>query len=269
MEEIVMITSRQNERIRDAKRLQQKKYRDQLGMFYIEGVRFVEEALSTPLVEEVFYTPRLLEAPRGQELVNRAQSQGILCFRCNEAVMAELTETVHSQGVVATVKKPSWSLEVKGVMLIADGIQDPGNMGTLLRTAVGAGIKGLFVVEGSVDLYNPKVLRSSMGAVFHLPHCYSSRQEIIERVKESHSTLVIADLVDSEDYAQVHYPKNVAVVIGNEARGVHKKFRDRATLRVQIPLIGQIESLNASVAAGVLLYEILRQHRCENFNSVL
>lgn len=261
MEQGDAITSRQNDRIRETKQLQQRKFRDQRGLFYLEGVRIVEEALATSLVETVFFTSRLTDTPRGEELVEKARLQGVSTFHCHESVLAELTDTVQSQGVVAVVKKPAWSPFCAGVMLIADEIQDPGNMGTLLRTAVGAGVSGLFVIEGSVDLYNPKVLRSSMGAIFHLPHWLTTRQEVLNLIKANSQTLVIADLANSENYWDIKYPRNVAVVIGNEARGVHQNFREEAPLRVRIPLVGPVESLNAPVAAGVLLYEILRQQK--------
>lgn len=269
MSKDVMIVSRQNERIREAKRLNQKKYRDQLAKFCLEGVRLVEEALLTPLVEHLFFTERLINSSRGVKLIERALGQNIPIFECTDNVLSALTQTVNSQGVVAVVNKPTWSQVTQGLVLVADEIQDPGNMGTLLRTAVGAGVQGLFVVEGSVDLYNPKVLRSSMGAIFHLPHWSLPRWQVLELLATSSSNVVVADLEDSQDFWQVRYPRNLAVVIGNEARGIHPDFRAKASLRVRIPLMGDVESLNAPVAAGVLLYEILRQHRCYNSDSML
>lgn len=264
----MVITSKNNDLIKDSKRLQQKKFRDQTGLFYVEGVRIVEEALATPLVERLFFAESLRNTSRGEKLLALACEQAIPAFECTESVLAELSDTVNSQGVVAIVKKPPWDLKPQGLVLIADEIQDPGNMGTLLRTAVGAGVRSLLVVEGSVDLYNPKVLRSSMGAIFHLPHCFLKRSQVLEFLAAGQSTLVIADLVDANDYWAVEYPQNMALVIGNEARGIHEDFRQKASLRVKIPLIGCVESLNASVAAGVLLYEILRQH-CNNSGSVV
>ena len=258
------ITSKRNERIRDAKQLKQKKYRDQHGLFLLEGVRLVEEALATPYTDTVFFTSRLLEAPRGRELLAQADKKKVSTFLCSDEVFSELIETVQSQGVVAVACKPTWPLFCSGLMLVADGVSDPGNMGTLLRTGLAAGCRGLLVMEGSVDLYNPKVLRSSMGAIFHLPHWMLTRDEALTLIQRQQSTLVIADLTDSEVHWDVRYPQNIAVVIGNEAHGVHPRFRDAADLRVQIPLLGSVESLNASVAAGILLYEIQRQHRSEN-----
>ena len=264
-----MIVSKQNERIREVKRLTQKKYRDQMSMFGIEGIRLVEEALAISLVEQVFFSERLLGSARGVALLEQAQIQGLPVLQCSESVLSELTDTVNSQGVVATVRKPVWQHISRGFLLIADEIQNPGNMGTLLRTGLGAGVSGVLVVEGSVDLYNPKVIRSSMGAIFHLPHWLVTRDQVLEMLQKNDSTLVVADLEKAQDYWDVSYPRNLAVVIGNEARGVHPDFRAKSNLRVKIPLIGQAESLNASVAAGVLLYEILRQHRCYNSDSVL
>ncbi|HBG00111.1 MAG TPA: hypothetical protein DDW87_00855 [Firmicutes bacterium] len=255
------ITSKNNERIRKVKRLLARKHRDHQGMFLLEGVRVVEEALETSLVDELYFAPRLLEAPRGIELLVRAKEKDIPSTRCSEEVLGDITDTVHSQAVVAVVRKPTWPIFCQGVMLVADAIADPGNMGTLMRTAVGAGVQGLLVVEGSVDLYNPKVLRASMGAMFHLPHWLLSREQVLALVRESGSPLVIADLFNASNLWEVDYPANLALVIGNEAWGIHEDFRREADLRVQIPLVGRVESLNASVAAGVLLYEILRQHR--------
>ena len=263
------IVSRQNERIREAKKLAQKKYRDQMGLFVAEGVRLVEEALEASLVEQLFFAQRLLSSSRGQDLVQRAQARAVQVWECTDAVLSELTDTVHSQGVAAVVRKPSWPPPSCGMVVIADEIQDPGNMGALLRTAAAAGAQGLLVVKGSVDVYSPKVLRASMGAVFHLPHWMMERREVLEFLGSRETALVVADLEDAEDFWAVTYPRDLAVVIGNEGRGGHPSFRERADLVVRIPLAGQVESLNASVAAGVLLYEILRQHRCFEGDSVL
>lgn len=260
---VLRIRSKKNEQVRLAKRLHQKKYRDQLGLFYIEGVRSTEEALSSGLIHSLFYSPRLLDSPRGKELLVFAETRGFPIYECGEAVFGELTNTVASQGVFALVTKPRWAFVPRGLLLIADEIQDPGNMGTLLRTAAGVGATGLIIVDGSVDLFNPKVVRASMGAVLKLPHWFYPRHEVRRLVRVARLPLVVADLEEAVDCFSVQYPQNLALVIGNEARGVHPLFRQDAALRVKIPLKGPVESLNAAVAAGVLLYEIYRQHRSD------
>lgn len=265
----VQIESRHNDRIREAKKLTQKKYRDRQGLLLVEGVRLVEEALAANLLEQLFFSHHVLSSPRGESLVNAAHARGLEVCECSEGALAELTDTVNSQGVVAVARKPSWDAPAEGVLVISDEIQDPGNLGTLLRTAAAAGAVGLYVVKGSVDPYSPKVLRASMGAVFHLPHWIVERDELVARLRASGTSIVVADLDDAQNFWEVAYPRSSAVVIGNEARGVHPSFRESADLVVRIPLVGQVESLNASVAAGVLLYEILRQHRCSTADSVL
>ncbi len=262
---VTLITSKQNEQIKFVKGLQLKKYRDRHNMFCLEGVRLVEEALSTGLVQNVFFSERLFSSPRGGALLEQIEKQGLPHWKCSIEVFDEIAATVQSQGVIAVVAKPSWpAVSLQGTILVADEIQDPGNMGTLIRTAIAAGVQGIIVVEGSVDLYNPKVIRSTAGAIFHLPHWIFPRAQALDLLRGSGSTVVVADLEQAEDYWAVTYPENVAVVIGNEARGVHDLFRRAAALRVKIPLVGPVESLNASVASAVLLYEILRQRRCNN-----
>ena len=266
----ILITSRHNEQVKQVKRLQQKKYRDQENLFCLEGVRVVEEALPTGLVQKVLFTERLFASPRGAALLEQIQHLGIPHLECTVDVFSQLVDTVSSQGIIAVASKPIWpAVSFRGTVLIADKIQDPGNMGTLIRTAVAAGVAGLVVVEGSVDLYNPKVIRSTAGAIFHLPNWVFSRGHTLELLKRSGSALVVADLHQSEDFWAVAYPPDLAVVIGNEARGVHESFREQADLRVKIPLAGPVDSLNASAASAVLLYEILRQRRCTNTDSVV
>src|SRR5690606_36380086 len=120
--------------------------------------------------------------------------------------LGELTDTVTSQGVAAVARKPSWPVAIQGVVVIADEIQDPGNLGTLLRTAAAVGAQGLFVVKGSVDPYSPKVLRASMGAVFQLPHWLVEREELLRQLRKSQTSIVVADLQDADSFWNVTYP---------------------------------------------------------------
>ncbi|HHY09675.1 MAG TPA: RNA methyltransferase [Firmicutes bacterium] len=255
------ITARTNEQVKLVKRLQRRKHREQTGLFSIEGVRIVEEALPTGLIRTLFFSPKLLESGRGESLLKKALAADFPVYECTEDVLGEMSQAVSAQGVLAVVEKPKWEFVPKGLFVVADEIQDPGNMGALIRTSLAAGAAGLIVTEGSVDLYNPKVIRATMGAVFYLPHWLYRRKEAVKVLKEGGIPIVAADLVNAKDYYTVRYPQNMAVVIGNEARGVNRLFLKEASDTVKIPLIGPVESLNASVAAGILLYEILRQQR--------
>lgn len=255
-----MITSKANPQVKKVKTLLRRSGRDKAGLFLVEGVRLTEEALSSDLVEAVYYSPKLLENPRGQELLEAARTAGIQEVACSAPVLEEISDTVTSQGIVAVVRKPSWQWELSGLIIIADQIRDPGNLGTLFRTAVGAGAEGMLLTTGCVDPYNSKVVRASMGGIFRLPHALFDGEQVVQMLKEAGIQIVVADLIDSQTYFAAHYAQNVALVIGSEAHGPSPEFLQAADLKVKIPLVGEMESLNASVAAGILMYEIVRQH---------
>ena len=255
-----VITSKGNPQIKKAKTLLRRSGRDKEGLFLVEGVRLTEEAVSSGLVEVAFYSPKLLESPRGEELLGKVQAAGIQAVACSASVLAEISDTVTSQGVVAVVRKPTWKWELSGLIIVADQIRDPGNLGTLFRTAVAAGAKGMLLTTGCVDPYNNKVVRASMGGIFHLPHAIFGGGQVVKMLQEAGFQIVVADLTDSETYFAAHYAQDVALVIGNEAHGPSSELRQAADVRVKIPLLGEMESLNASVAAGILMYEIVRQH---------
>jgi TrmH family RNA methyltransferase len=202
-------------------------------------VRLVEEALEASLVNSSF-SPSACSVPdRGKILCREPTARAVQVWECSEAVLDELTDTVHAQGVAAIARKPSWPAPAEGLLVIADEIQDPGNMGTLLRTAVAVGVQGLLAVKGSVDLYSPKVVRASMGAVFQLPHWMAERGDILDLLQSRGISIAVTQLEDAENFWDVAYPPSVAVVIGNEARGVHPSFRERAAFAVRIPSWGR------------------------------
>ncbi|MGI6147858.1 MAG: RNA methyltransferase [Firmicutes bacterium] len=256
-----MITSKANSQIKKAKALLRRSGREKWGQFLVEGVRLTEEAVGCAAVEVLYYTAKLLDTVRGEELLTAARARGIPIVECSEQVLAEMSDTVTPQGVVAVVNKPAWDFAPTGLIAVADELQDPGNLGTLFRTALAAGAAGLVLTPGCADPYNSKVVRASMGAVLKLPHWEMGVEEIAGMAEAAVFQLVVADLVDSQDYFAVRFAPNVALVIGNEAHGPSARLREKAHVRVKIPLFGPMESLNASVAAGILLYEVARQHR--------
>lgn len=262
-----MITSKANPQIKRAKTLLRRSGREEHRQFLVEGVRLAEEAVCSGAVEVLYYSQKLVDNERGRRLLQASREARVPIVECSEHVIAEISDTVTSQGVVAVVSKPDWECRLSGLVVVADGIQDPGNLGTLFRTALAAGASGLIVTPGCVDPYNPKAVRASMGGVLKLPHWQMSISEAVTALRRGGMQIVTADLVDSQDYFSVRFPANVALVIGSEAHGPSKELREAADLKVRIPLLGPIESLNASVAAGILLYEIARQQLAETRKS--
>lgn len=258
------ITSIHNERIKFVKRLHRRQFRDQHGLFIAEGIRLVEDMTQTNNIREVYYINKLLETNRGKRLVSAVKEQGIASYSCSDHVFSEICATENTQGVLAVVKQPlpitDWLHSItQGIVLVIDRIQDPGNLGSILRTALATAIDGIWLVKGTVDLFNPKVVRASMGAVCQVPYTVMSFEECITYAQDLGLELIISDTKGAVEYYNCDFSKPIALVIGNEANGVSHYFTDRATQRVYIPQSGCVESLNAAVAAAVLLYEVIRQ----------
>ncbi|HHW56021.1 MAG: RNA methyltransferase [bacterium] len=262
MKEIRSLT---NPRLKYARSLHRRRYREQEGKCLVEGVRLLEDAVAAGVeIETVFYTDRLLARERGRQLLQECQGRGSSCYRLPEAVLASLAETESPQGVVAVVKYPQWERETllvgPGLLLLVDRIQDPGNLGTMLRTAEAAGCRGAILSPGTVDPYNSKVLRSSMGAVFRLPILTGEAfPALLEELQERGYQLVAADIGGSVPYWEADLRLPGALVVGNEAWGVGKEILAQVAERVRIPLKEGVDSLNAAVAAGIILYEWVRQ----------
>jgi len=258
------ITSRQNQFLQLAKSLRQKKYRQQQDRFLAEGVRTLEELLASPLeVDFVLYCPELLPAERGQELLAALAGRGIRHWPVAAPIFRDLSDTESPQGIAAVVKTPAWRLadltQKGGMLLILDGVQDPGNLGTMLRTAWAAAAGGVAAVNGAVDYFNPKTVRASMGAVFQLPLLKSSRERLLPQLRAQGYRILVADLTGQIRYDQALASGRVAWVMGSEAAGPDPAWLEEADQVVKIPLPGGAESLNVAVAAGILLYETLRQ----------
>lgn len=258
------ITSKQNVKIKAVKRLHRRRYRDQSGLFIAEGLRLVEDMLHTKAVTEVYYIEQLLANKRGQAAIAIAKQQGIPTYLCSDGVLEDIFSTESAQGIIAVVKQPelvsSWERHLQhGVILIVDQVQDPGNLGTILRTALAAGIDGVWLVKGTVDPFNHKTVRSSMGAILGIPFSIYTHEQCLAEIDKYGLQLFVTDLTDGEIYHQSDYGKQIALVVGNEANGVHAKFLQAADRKVYLPLANSVESLNVAVATGVLLYEIVRQ----------
>jgi TrmH family RNA methyltransferase len=264
-----VITSVHNPLVKRLCQLHERKGREEAGSFLVEGVHLVEEALRSGAdVDAVIYDAERGLDPACQRALEERKGEGIGLIAASAAVLEKLSETRSPQGIVAAVKKPKrdWKETLQQLakrdflLLLLDGIQDPGNAGTILRTAEAAGVDAVIMGNGSVDLYNGKVVRATMGALFRLPVFSCPLQEAAEQLREMGASLLVTSLGEgTESYDRIAYHGKIAIVIGNEARGVSREMLTIAAKRVHIPIYGRAESLNAAVAAGIMLYEAQRQ----------
>ena len=260
------ISSKDNDFIKHIKKLKDKKYRDESNEYIVEGIRLIEEAIkeNAPIKQIV-----ICEENEKTNAITKNLMYEISKYECvyvTKQVFNSITQVVAPQGIFAIVSKTFGDTTQKSlidytqdVIVVLDDIQDPGNLGTILRTIDSCGLKQILVSKGTVDSYNPKVVRSTMGAIFriNIVEC----EDLIKAIKEArkhHFKLQVTSLDAEQTIYDVDYKKKV-IVIGNEANGVSKEIQDIADEKVKIPMIGKTESLNASVAAGIVLYEYTRQ----------
>jgi len=246
--------------------LGRRRGRERRGLALAEGVRLVEEALAAGIsLQGAAVSPTLEGTPRGKALKSALAGRGVPLVEVAAADLDALADTEHPQGVVAVVEPRVWSLaDVPvgrgSVVLVLDAVQDPGNVGAMLRTALGLGAAGVVALKGTAELTNPKVLRGSMGAAFRLPAVSTDADALLawagERGVELWVTAANGQPAGSLGARSTRPP--IALVLGNEGAGVGAALEAAARRRVAIPLAPGVESLNVAVAAGILLHEVTR-----------
>lgn len=241
------ITSVKNPRVTLWKSLKDKKGRRETGCFLVEGRKSVEEACSSGFAIESLLVQREEDAS--------AQFPTVLV---PEHVMSAICDTKTPQGIAAIVRMREQ--HVTGRLLVAlDGVQDPGNVGTILRTADAAGFEGVLLSDACADPYSPKVLRATMGSVFHLPaEITPTLPERLEALKQEGYAIISSELDGEPFYHHAPLPDKLVLVIGSEGNGVTDTVRKLATHRLKLPMRGRAESLNAAVAAGIMMYELTK-----------
>ena len=254
-----MITSTQNERVKYIRSLVRRRVRQREGRFSVEGTRLVDEVVRAGIRPAlVFYTEAWAATPAGQRLLPELKQADQGDWLVSEAVMAASADTQTPQGVLAVV--PFVDLPSQpGLILVLDQVRDPGNLGTILRSAEAAGVGQVLLAPGTVDAYNPKVVRGAMGAHFRLPVATLDWPAIGQRV--AGRAVWLADAAGEVAYGAVDWTQPAALIVGGEAAGAGEEAAVLATGRVSIPMAGGAESLNAAMAATVLLFEAARQHR--------
>jgi TrmH family RNA methyltransferase len=296
-----IITSVNNQRVKDIANLKQKKYRTESGTFFAEGLRAVKEAVQYADVTGLFFTKT--EEDKLNEILKIAETKGVQIYCVDEKVMAKLSDTKTPQGVLAVIKMPENNLQqlrpgafakkmaqqnknaeqaVKGntlqkvkespaqqfeldnnaPVLILDRVQDPGNLGTIIRTADTVGALGIILLDGCVDAFSPKVVRASMGSLFHLPVVQDvTAEEALTWCYRNGYEPAATALNKAQNVYKTDISKKMAFIFGNEANGVAEELQAAAETRLFIPMTGLAESMNVAMAAGIILFEGLRQRK--------
>jgi len=264
---MLVISSKENDTIKRIKKLKEKKYRDEFSKYIIEGIKIVYEAIENNAdIDSIIICEELLNnnSTNSQlsDLKNKLNQIGEdKKIYVTEEIIKLLSDVVNPQGIIAIIKKDS-NFEIdysKDLILVLDNIQDPGNLGTIIRTADSCNLNQIVITKETADPYNSKVLRSTMGAIFRVKIIES--EDIVKKLiemKEKGFEIVTTSLQTDNLIYDIDYNKKV-VIIGNEANGVEKSVEDISDIKVKIPMLGKTESLNASVATGIILYEYVRK----------
>jgi RNA methyltransferase, TrmH family len=243
--------------------LRQRKYRRETNSFVLEGLHSIQDAVNAGWKPVLFVSAESFHRiPGAESLINQLAGMNTEWFETTDSVMGKLSETETPQGILAVFNQQPLKLHDllerrPAFILVLDRIQDPGNLGTLIRSAEAAGVEAVLVTHGSTDPYNSKTLRASTGAVLHIPVIELSEDESSCRIlKESGILLVGAALENSVPYNRQYYQSPLALIIGNESKGINECILEQADLLVSIPMKGNLQSLNAAIAGSILMFSI-------------
>ena len=257
-----IITSKDNELVKHIRKLKDKKFRDENNEYVVEGVRLVEEAVKeNAKIKQIIVcedTTKTYEIPT-HIMLEIAKYE---CIYVSDKVFNLITQVTNPQGIMAIIEKDTANVQIdytQDIIVTLDDVQDPGNLGTILRTVDSIGLNQIIVSKGTADAFNAKVVRSTMGAIFRIKIIeVEDLAKAIKDMRKHHFKLMVTSLQTDNSIYDINFNKKI-IVIGNEANGVSKEIQDMADEKAKIPMLGRTESLNASVATGVVLYEYVRQ----------
>ncbi len=265
-----MITSSANSRVKQVIQWQTKaKERKKAGVFLTEGFKMYEEAplesiLEVYVAESALASLEKMDA-KEEKMAEKLKKTGYEVVA--DSLFKKMADTQTPQGILCVVKQPEYRLEEilkqdRPLLMILENLQDPGNLGTIIRTGEGAGVTGVIMTAKTVDIFNPKVIRATMGSVFRVPFLYvEDMEDTLKKLKEKGIRTYAAHLAGREYYDSFSFTGGTAFLIGNEGNGLEKKTADLADSYLKIPMEGKVESLNAAIAASLLMYEAQRQRR--------
>ena len=256
-----IITSKDNEIIKNIRKLKEKKYRDLNNEYIVEGIKMIREAISEKAVIKLIV---VCEENVNNGAIDKKLLYEIAKYECiyvNKKVFSLISDVQNPQGILAVIQKQNSEENIdykQNVIVVLDGIQDPGNLGTILRTIDSVGLNQVIVSKETADAYNPKVVRSTMGAIFRVNIIESDNLlDTLKNMKKHKYKVMATSLETQNSIYDVDYNKKV-IVIGNEANGVSQDILNYADEKIKIPMLGKTESLNASVATAIILYEYVR-----------
>jgi len=262
-----VISSKDNRIIKEAASLASKKYRDELDSYLIEGPNIVKEAMEEGGRVRFIFTLAGAESEEINEILKLAENQNLAAYKLTSDVFAKVTQTDNPQQIAAVINKRQISeqeffsnIKEKNIVVL-DRLQDPGNVGTLIRTAEALGFGGVIVLKGTADVYQPKVVRSATGSLLRMPVLFLEDAAICKKVlKENNKTIYTTKMNADSSVFDADLRKDVAIVIGNEGNGICEELLNDSK-SLSIPMEGKTESINAAVSAAIVMYESLRQRR--------
>lgn len=256
------ITSKENKLIKHIIKLKEKKYRKEYNEYIIEGAKIVQEAIQEKAkIKQIIISENAINTDLIQNHL-KEELQKIDYIQVPSKIFKLISEVEKPQGILAIIEKEKQEENIdvnQDIILALDDLQDPGNLGTIIRTADSVGLKQILISKGTTEAYNPKVIRSTMGAIFRVKiiEC-ENLKETLKRLQKNNFKIMVTDLNTDKSIYDIKLQKKV-IIIGNEANGVSEEIKNIADTRAIIPMFGKTESLNASIATGVILYEYVRQ----------
>ena len=251
------IESKNNNLFKEIKKLKEKKHRIKSNKYLIEGLRFVEEAIKSKVsIDSIIFTESFKE--KNPDLFLKI-NENIKLIQMNEALLKQLCSTENPQGIVGVINMQNKELKSGELVVLVDKVQDPGNMGTIIRTAHAAGAAGIVMTKGTVDIYNDKTLRSTMGSIFYIPIVEDDSLDFVKSLNKEGYKLVVSSLQGKNNFFEENLQGKDMIAVGNEGNGVSDEVYDIADIKVKIPMPGEAESLNVAVATSIMIYEKIRQ----------
>ena len=262
-----IITSTSNEEIKRIRKLKNKKERDANGLFFIEGIHHVIEALDQGAeFEKLIFCPEMLRSEIALKAVNSEKTRNIDVIQVSEMVFQTLASKEGPQGLAATIHQKYYLLEDigkedRGIWILLEGVQDPGNLGSILRSMDAVGGRGIVLLNDTTDAYHPTSVRASMGAIFTQNIIRTNIDDFIIWKKKNNFLLIGAICGDGIDYNKIQYPSKMILALGSEQKGLSQQVMAICDILINIPMIGHVDSLNLSNSASIILYEIFNQQR--------